>query len=470
MTDEIWRLDATDVALGIRNREFSAREATAACLERLEAVNPALNAVVEVRADAALAAADGADQALARNQDVGPLHGVPVTIKGCHDLEGWATVNGCAALKNNVAAVSSPCVQNWLDAGVVVLGRTNTPEFSCRWETTNDFYGATVNPWNAALTPGGSSGGAAASVAAGINPLSTGTDLGGSLRQPAQACGVASMRPGRGRVPDWNCTDPAEPGIGFQLMNVNGLIARSVRDLDLGLRAMVRGSWQDPWWAPAPLEPMPTGTHPIALVVDPGGSEMTAQVLDGVEQAGAMLSSAGYGVDIKNPPDLEEAHDIWKKICLGELALLLEPAVKDIIGPTLKRAFDCYRTLVPGIDADMILDALARRRRVLRNWMEFFESYPLIVAPVGTEPPSPRNDDISSPERNHEIVESFRMTVVVNALGLSAVTVPVGVKDGLPQVVQIIGPPFSEARCLAAAAAIEAAAGPLTPIDPKQAS
>jgi amidase len=468
VSDELWRLDATAIAAGIRSGDFSARDVTAACLSRLDAVNPALNAVVEVRADAALAAADAADASLAAGDDVGPLHGVPVTIKGCHDLEGWATVNGCAALKDNVASASSPCVQNWLDAGVIVMGRTNTPEFSCRWETTNDFYGATTNPWNASLTPGGSSGGAAASVAAGINPLSTGTDLGGSLRQPAQACGIASMRPGRGRVPDWNGTDPAEPGIGFQLMNVNGFMARSVRDLDLGLRAMARGNWRDPWWAPVPFQEEAVQPHAIALVTDPGGSDMTAQVLDGVESAGAMLAGAGYAVDVENPPDLDEAADIWKTLALGEIILALEPAVKDIMGPTLQRAIDCYRTHIPDINSEMLLDALARRRRVLRNWMEFFERFPLVVAPVGTEAPHPRNDDISSPERNRELVESFRMTVVVNGLGLPAVTVPVGVKDGLPQVVQIIGPPFAEMRCLAAAAAIEAAAGQLTPIDPRR--
>ncbi|UCG73904.1 MAG: hypothetical protein JSV45_05895 [Chromatiales bacterium] len=466
MSDELWRLDATAIANGIRNGEFSAREVVAACLDRLDAVNPALNAVVETRADDALAAADRADQAVAQGAELGPLHGVPVTIKGCHDLAGWATVNGCAALQNNVASVSSPCVQNLLDAGVVVLGRTNTPEFSCRWETTNDFYGATSNPWNEERTPGGSSGGAAASVAAGINPLSTGTDLGGSLRQPAQACGVASVRPGRGRVPDWNVTDPAEPGIGFQLMNVNGLLARSVRDLDIGLRAMARGSWRDPWWAPVPLETSGPGPHPIALVLDPGGSDMTAQVRDGVEKAGQVLTEAGYGVDVCNPPDLEAAADVWKTLALGEIILALEPAVKDIIGPTLQRAFDCYRTQVPGLDAGMILDALARRRGVLRHWLEFFERYPLVVAPVCTEPPNARDADISNPERNREVVESFRMTVVVNALGLPAVTVPVGVSDGMPQAVQIIGPPFAETRCLADAAAIETAVGALTPIDP----
>ncbi|MCH8056673.1 MAG: amidase [Proteobacteria bacterium] len=467
MKNKLWHLDATEMAAGIRNRNFSSREVVTSCLQRLDSVNPQLNAVVESRPDEALAAADKADKAVADGKDLGLLHGVPVTIKSVHDLAGWATVNGCAALKDNIALVSSPCIQNWLDAGVVVLGRTNTPEFSCRWETTNDFYGATSNPWNSELTPGGSSGGAAVSVAVGINPLSTGTDLGGSLRQPAQACGVASMKPGSGRVPDWNGTDPAEAGIGFQLMNVNGHLARTVRDLRLGLTAMAPGDWHDPWWAPVPLGEAEVPTHKISLVLDPGGSTMTEQVLSGVKNAGAMLGNAGYMVEEAVPPDLEQAADIWRVVCLGELLMLLEPAVKDIIGPTLQRAFECYRQMVPGIKPEMILDALARRRGVLRNWLEFFQEYPLIVAPVGTEPPYTRDEDISSPERASEVVESFRMTVVVNALGLPAVTVPVGISEGLPQVVQIIGPPFAEMRCLAAAEALEAQVKPLTPIDPR---
>ncbi len=467
MKNKLWHLDATEMAAGIRNRNFSSREVVTSCLQRLDSVNPQLNAVVESRPDEALAAADKADKAVADGKDLGLLHGVPVTIKSVHDLAGWATVNGCAALKDNIALVSSPCIQNWLDAGVVVLGRTNTPEFSCRWETTNDFYGATSNPWNSERTPGGSSGGAAVSVAVGINPLSTGTDLGGSLRQPAQACGVASMRPGSGRVPDWNGTDPAEAGIGFQLMNVNGHLARTVRDLRLGLTAMAPGDWHDPWWAPVPLGEAEVPTHKISLVLDPGGSTMTEQVLSGVKNAGAMLGNAGYMVEEAVPPDLKEAADIWRVVCLGELVMLLEPAVKDIIGPTLQRAFECYRQIVPGIKPEMILDALARRRGVLRNWLEFFQVYPLIVAPVGTEPPNTRDEDISSPERTSEVVESFRMTVVVNALGLPAVTVPVGISEGLPQVVQIIGPPFAEMRCLAAAEALEAQVKPLTPIDPR---
>ncbi len=194
---------------------------------------------------------------------------------------------------------------------------------------------------------------------------------------------------------------------------------------------------------------------------------MTEQVLTGVKNAGAKLTDAGYSVEEIAPPDLEEAADIWRVICLGELIMLLEPAVKDIIGPTLQKTFACYRQLLPDFKPEMILDALARRRGILRNWLEFFEEYPLIVAPVGTEPPNTRDDDISSPERSREVVASFRMTVVVNALNLPAVTVPVGVSEGMPQAVQIIGPPFAEMRCLAAAEALEARVKPLTPIEPR---
>lgn len=468
MTNELWRLDGTAIASGIRNGDFSARDAVSSCLERLDEVNPGLNAIVESRPDEALAAADTADEAVADGAELGALHGVPVSIKANQDLAGWATVNGCAAWKDNIAPASSPAVQNWLDAGVIVIGRTNTPEFSCRWETTNDFYGATGNPWNADITPGGSSGGAASSVAAGINPMSTGTDLGGSLRQPAQACGVASMRPGQGRVPDWNPTDPTDPGIGFQLMNVNGHIARSVRDLRLGLDAMIPGDWHDPAWTPAPLEDSVPTPHRIALVTDPGGTPMSDQVLSGVRKAGELLANAGYEVDEVTPPVLGPAKEIWQAICIGELIMFLEPAVRDFCGPRMTKCFEFYRHLLPdGPDPVAILHALSRRKTLLRDWLEFTNTYPLVVGPVSTQPPLPRDADLESPEKTLEIVDCYRLTATVNALNLPAVTVPVGISDGLPQAVQVVGPHFAELRCLAAARAIEDQAGPLTPIDPK---
>ena len=460
-------MDARGIASGIRRREFSVREVVSACLGRVEAVNPRINALTEVRPEAALAAADAADRAVADGKPLGLLHGVPVTIKGNVDQAGWATVNGCAALRENIARATSPCVQNWLDAGAIVIGRTNTPEFCCRWETSNEVFGPTRNPWNPARTPGGSSGGAAASLAVGITPLGHGNDLGGSLRQPAQACGIASIRPGLGRVPLWNPSEP-EPPIGIQLMHVEGPMARRVEDVRLGLRAMAIHDRRDPWSNPSPPVDA-TGPRPVvALVIDPGGRGVSEQVASGARRAGKLLQDAGYTVEEVEPPGILEAADIWKVICLGELLTGLEPAVKNICGPSLRRAFDCYRTLLPGgVTLEMYTHAFGRRRALLRDWLEFFARYGVVVAPVGTQPPLPTDGDIASAENMVNVVESFRMTVAVNALGLPAAVVPVGSGDGMPQVVQIIGPPLGEMRCLDVAAALEHQAGSLTPIDPK---
>lgn len=466
MSENLWRLDAGAITTGIRNRQFTTREVVTDCLERIDATNSVVNALTEIRPDEALAAAERKDKAIAEDNELGALHGVPVTIKGNVDLEGWATVNGCAALLDNIAPANSPCVQNWLNAGVIVMGRTNTPEFSCRWETSNEVYGATRNPWDPDRTPGGSSGGAAASIAVGITPLAHGTDLGGSLRQPAQACGIASIRPGRGCVPDWNPTDTAEPGIGFQIMNANGLMARKVSDLRLGLQAMAHHDWHDPWSVSVSITDAKPDGRIVALVIDPAGGGVNEQVADGVQRAGKLLSNAGYQVEEIEPPGIEDAAHIWRVICIGELFTQLEPAVKDICGERLRRTFDCYRAALPEFTFELYTNAFAERRRVLRDWLGFFERYAVIVAPVGTEPPLSPDADIESPEATIAVFESYRMTVAINALGLPAAVVPVGLCDGLPQVVQIVGPPFKEMRCLAAAEAIEEQVEPLTPIDP----
>ena len=467
MTNALWGLDTVTLAAGIRNGKFTARNVVTACLERIDATNPQLNALTEVRPEAALEAADAADLAVAEGQPLGLLHGIPVVIKACVDVAGWATDQGCAALQGNIAEQNSPCVQNWLNAGAIVLGRSNTPEFACRWETTNDLHGATHNPWDAERSPGGSSGGTAAALAVGMVPLGHGTDLGGSLRHPAQACGVASIRPGRGRVPGWNPTDPGEPPIGFQLMNTDGAMARRVGDLQLGLQTMVANDLRDPWSLPVPLEQPGRSKPNVALVVNPANGGISEQVRSGVEHAGKLLAEAGYEVEEIEPPAITEAAALWMTICLGELLALLEPAVKDICGPTLQRTFDCFRAALPMPSLEQYASAFGRRRAILRDWLTFFERYPLIVAPVCTEPPLLQDEDIASPKRNREIIDTFRMTVPVNLLGLPAAVGPGGSRDGFPQVVQIIGPPFHEMHCLAAAGAIEQQVETLTPIDPR---
>jgi amidase len=185
--DEIWRWSATRIAAAIRKREISAKDALEACLARMSAVNPKLNAVTVDLSDAARAAAERADRAVANGDALGPLHGVPVTIKENVDQEGSATTNGVVGFQNIIAKADSPIVANWKRAGAIIVGRTNTPAFSFRLDTVNDLRGRTYNPWSKTRTPGGSSGGAASSVAAGITPLAHGNDIAGSVRFPAYA-------------------------------------------------------------------------------------------------------------------------------------------------------------------------------------------------------------------------------------------------------------------------------------------
>jgi amidase len=225
-------------------------------------------------------------------------------------------------------------------------------------------------------------------------------------------------------------------------------------------------SWRDPWWVPAPLEVGDRVPRHIALVVDPANGGVHPQVAAGVKRAGQLLQDAGYHVEEVQPPGIEDAAQVWRVICIGELLTQLEPAVKGICGARLRRAFEYYHAALPAFGYEAYSNAFAQRRKILRDWLGFFERYDLIVAPVGTEPPLPSDADIASEAQTLACIESFRMTVAVNALSLPAAVVPVGVAEGLPQVVQIIGPPFAEMRCLAVAEAIEAQVQPLTPIDP----
>ena len=234
---QLWRLTATDLSALIRTGQVSAREVAQSALDRLDAVNGRINAVVEHRPEEVLAQADAVDAARARGDALGPLAGVPVTIKVNVDQRGFATTNGLRLQRDLVAADDNPVVANLRRAGAVLLGRTNTPAFSLRWFTTNLLHGETKNPRDPALTPGGSSGGAGAAVAAGIGAIAHGTDIAGSVRYPAYACGVHGLRPSLGRIPAWNASSP-ERGIGPQLMAVSGPLARSIADLRLGLHAM----------------------------------------------------------------------------------------------------------------------------------------------------------------------------------------------------------------------------------------
>src|ERR1700721_859716 len=235
--EELWRLSAADIAALIRSKKVSAKEAASAALARLDAVNPAINAVVAHRPEDVLAQAASVDAAIARNENGGALAGVPVTVKVNIDQQGYATTNGLKLQRDVIAATNSPVIDNLRKAGAVILGRTNCPAFSYRWFTTNLVHGDTKNPRDASITPGGSSGGAGAGAAAGIGHTPHGTDIAGSIRYPAYACGVHGLRPTVGRVAAFNASLP-ERTIGPQITAVSGPLARTIGDLRVALAAM----------------------------------------------------------------------------------------------------------------------------------------------------------------------------------------------------------------------------------------
>jgi amidase len=307
MEMELWQLDATELARLIQLGQVSSREAVASCLARMEAVNGKLNAVVRRMAAEALAAADAADVARAAGAALGKLHGVPVATKVNTDQRGHPTDNGVVALKDLMAAEDAPVVANLRAAGAVIIGRTNAPAFSMRAFSENDLHGRTYNPRDRGITPGGSSGGAGSSVAAGIEPIAQGNDIGGSVRIPAYCCGVVGLRAGLGRIPSFNPTAKIARGISAQLMATQGPLTRTVRDARLALSVMAKGDPRDTRWADVPLAG-PAAMQPIQVAIVPhvsGGATHPTQA-EAVRAAGRHLAVAGYVVEESMPPDIEE--------------------------------------------------------------------------------------------------------------------------------------------------------------------
>src|SRR5690349_22669199 len=275
MTDR-WRLSAAELAALVKTKKISAREAASAALARLDAVNPKINAVIDHRPEDVLKQAAEVDGKIARGEEVGALAGVPVTVKVNIDQEGFATTNGLKLQRDVIARSNSPVIDNLRKAGAVILGRTNCPAFSYRWFTTNLIHGDTKNPRDPTITPGGSSGGAGAAVAAGIGHIAHGTDIAGSIRYPAYACGVHGLRPTMGRIAAFNAALPERP-IGPQISAVSGPLARTIGDLRIALKAMSGKDARDPWWVPAPLEG-PAVPRRAALCLQPDGLETAPEV------------------------------------------------------------------------------------------------------------------------------------------------------------------------------------------------
>ena len=462
MNDELWRLSATQLADRIRWKAVSAREAAQSALDRLEAVNPAINAVVDHRPEQVLADADAIDARIARGEDTGPLGGVPVTVKVNVDQAGFATTNGLTLQRDLIAAEDNPVVSNLRRAGAVLLGRTNAPAFSLRWFTSNAIHGRTRNPRDPSRTPGGSSGGAAAAVTAGIGHLAHGTDIAGSIRYPAYACGVHGLRPTLGRIPAWNPTGPDRTA-GPQLMAVSGPIGRTIGDLRLALEAMAAPDPRDPWWTPAPLEGEPR-PRLAALCLRPGGMQIVPEVEAALNDAGRRLEAAGWTVEpVEDVPSLHEATDMLLRLWLGDGMEAFAAAIERENDPGANAVLAAFRRLAPTMTPDVVARTLQARMALTRAWSVFLDRYPVLLLPVSAELPFADDLDLEDFDR---VLAAQLVQTGLPLMGLPGLTVSTGMAGATTVGVQVVATRYREDLCLLAGEAIEAGGVPPAPIDP----
>lgn len=467
MSDELWRWSAVRLAAALRRREISCHEVTTACIARLDAVNPRLNAVVEIHAESALAAARKADALIAAGAPLGLLHGIPITTKLNVDQQGSATTNGVTALQGVIAENDNPVISNLRQAGAIILGRTNVPAFSWRWFTDNDLHGRTLNPWNAAITPGGSSGGAAAAVASGIGPLALGSDLAGSIRYPAYACGVVGIRPTLGRIPAFDASAPVERTPFSQLMVTQGPLARNIDDLRLGLKAMAVGDVRDPWWVPAPFLPAPMD-RPLRVAVcrQIDGFAVDRTVADAVAQAAGWLADAGCMIEDALPPRFAETFALFVGLMTEARHGFLQ-RIEAIGDDAIKRAARGMAAASAPLDLAAYMSALSKRTTLLRAWQAFLDHHDVLLMPTSWRAPLPLDLDQAGDAAMAGIIEAQSPLIAINVLGLPALALPTGSVDDVPQGVQLIAARFREETCFAAGALIEERAGLVTPIDPR---
>jgi aspartyl-tRNA(Asn)/glutamyl-tRNA(Gln) amidotransferase subunit A len=460
--DEIVYLDAVELAERIRTRELSPVEVVRAHRERAEAVNPALNAIVTSFEDAE-ERARAAESAVLAGDALGPLHGVPFTIKDAFDTAGVRTARGSRLFRDRVPDRDATVVARLRGAGGIPLGKTNTPEFALWWETDNLVFGRTANPWDPDRTAGGSSGGEASAIAAGLSPLGLGSDLGGSIRLPASHCGIVGLKPTHGRVPltgHW-------PETILRFMHA-GPMARTVRDIALALSIISGPDGRD--WHCVPVAPPPAGLSEsgvrgrrVGWLADKGFGAVEPEVAGAVAAAARALSAAGCDVEQVELPWLEavDCNPLTMTLYGGEGTPYFGPLLagrEEELHPFVQA-----RLGRPPAPLDEYLSAEATVEELRRDLAGYFEQHDVLLCPT-----------VPAPAHAHGVPEvtiagetvgaraKMRATIPFNLTGSPALTVPFARSgEGLPIGVQIVGRRFEETTVLEVGAALERARGPL---------
>jgi Asp-tRNA(Asn)/Glu-tRNA(Gln) amidotransferase A subunit family amidase len=468
MTDatELYRLSAGALAAGIRDRRFSPVEVLDEILARVEALNPVLNAYCLVRGDDVRGEARRAESAVMRGDELGPLHGVPVSIKDITPTRGIRTTFGSRAFSDHVPEEDAILVERLRAAGALIVGKTNTPEFGNKGVTDSPLFGRTNNPWRLSHSAGGSSGGAAAAVAAGMGPLGDGSDGAGSVRIPASLCGVVGLKPSFGRVPVW-------PRNGYETISHHGPLARTTADAALMLSVVAGDDPRDPYTAPpgtsdfvASAREADIAGWPIAFSTDLGAGPVEPVVAAAARAAAQRLADLGATVDERTPdvPDPREAMAVIWRVSLGTIAheRVLPVIGREEMDPHLLELADAAGgiTAVEHYRASQLF-----RHAFFRAMTAFFEDYRLLVTPTLAVAPFP-HPAAARPGPTHadgHEIDPFLgwlLTYHFNLTGQPAISIPCAVTDdGLPLGLQIVGRAGADADVLRAASALEEALG-----------
>lgn len=459
MSEDLWRKSATELASLIKGKDVSSREVVVSHLDRIDAVNGAVNAVTLTLRESALHAADEAD----KSAPAGPFHGVPFSIKENIDCTLSATTQGLPAMAEAVPLTDAPVVARMKAAGAIPLARTNLPEMGLRITTDNPLRGRTNNPWDPSRTAGGSSGGEGASLATGMSPIGLGNDIGGSLRNPAYCCGITSLKPTTGRVPQVHALPPVDLPISFRLMAVEGPMARSVADLRVAYEVLSGWHPRDPFSVTAAMGGQPVEKR-AGLVTRMPHSIMPASSVEAIKRAGAILADAGWVVDEVEPPELAHVSDIWAYLLGSDLQAMLETLAPVMSAPAVGLLEGLLKRYDPASLPPIAI--FTERDRLATAWSLFFEQWPVLIGPTWADIPFLHDADIDPETGIDTTLNRLQFITPGNLLGIPAVALPMGVEEGLPTGVQIYADRWREDVCLDVAELLEAQVGRLTPIDP----
>jgi Asp-tRNA(Asn)/Glu-tRNA(Gln) amidotransferase A subunit family amidase len=446
----------------IRSKNVSPRELVGLHLKRIETLQPKLNAFVHLDPEGALQQARAAEFSVARGAQLGPLHGVPLTMKSCIDVAGWPCPAGSLLRKNYVPKQNAPLVSRLKSAGAILLGNTNTPEFLMAYETDNRITGKTSNPWNLAHSSGGSSGGEAAATAAGCSAGGVGSDGGGSIRVPAHFCGICGLKPTPGRIP---ATGHFPPGAGaFSWIGVVGPIARTIADVRLLFEVIAGPDAGDALSAPVPLrayrESDLRGMR-IGILESDSLGKATVETRAAVEQAAKSLATQGFTVEPFRLNGLDRALDLWWFFFGPVIGNLIQESIaghEDQISPILREYLSYANSEAP-ITLEHFVKACADRDLLRAEILRQMQDTPILLSPVSTGPAFRHGEGNYRPGIGYR--DTMRFSQWLNLTGFPGASVPLGLShEGLPIGVQVIGHPFEDELVLAVAEVIERARGP----------